>query len=94
MENHNPPRAGELCAMCPSPGLIARRRKHFGRDVWHFDCALAVEVLAKGSGIFVKCSGLNGACCVEDGNDVFVGSPEISSFNDFLETTLGYLGLK
>ena len=94
MENHNPPRAGELCATCPNPDLIARRRKHFGRDVWHFDSALAVEVLAKDSGILIKCSGLNGFCCVDDGNDVFVGSPDINSLKDFLETTLSYLGLK
>lgn len=94
MENHNPPRAGELSTKCPNPDLVACRRKHFGRDVWHFECAQAVEVFAKDSGIYIKCSGLNGSCCVEDGNDVFVGSPNINSFKDFLETTLSYLGLK
>lgn len=94
MENHDPPRAGELNTRCPNPGLMAQRRKHFGRDVWHFECAQAVEVFVKDSGIFIKCSQLDGYCCVEDGQDVFVGSPEINSFKDFLETTLGYLGLK
>jgi hypothetical protein len=94
MENHNPPRAGEVSAMCPNPELIARTRKHFGRDVWHFDCAQAVEVLAKESGILIKCSGLNGFCCVDDGNDFFVGSPDVNSLKVFLETTLSYLGLK
>jgi hypothetical protein len=94
MENQNPPRAGKLCALCPNPDLTACRRKHFGRDVWHFDCAQAVEVLAKDSGILIRCSGLNGFCCVDDGNDVFVGSPDINPLKDFLATTLSYFGLK
>jgi len=94
MENQNPPRAGDLSPTCPNPDLIACRRKHFGRDVWHFECAQAVEAFTKDSGIFIKCSVLDGFCCVEDGNDVFVGSPDIKSFRDFLETTLRYLGLK
>ena len=94
MENHNPPRTGRLSAMCPNPDLIASKRKHFGREVWHFECAQAVEVLAKDSGIFIKCSGLKGFCCVDDGNDFFVGSPDVNSLKDFLQTTLGYLGLK
>jgi len=94
MENHNPPRSGELSATCPNPDLVAFRRKHFGRDVWHFECPQAVEVFAKDSGIVIKCSGLDGFCCVEDGEDIFVGSPNINSFKDFLETTLSYLGLK
>ena len=94
MENDDPPRAGKISAMCPNPELIACRRKHFGREVWHFECAQAVEVLAKGRGISIKCSGLDGFCCVDDGNDVFVGSPEINSIKGFLETTLNYLGLK
>ena len=45
-------------------------------------------------GIVIKCSGLDGFCCVEDGKDVFVGSPDINPLKDFLETTLNYLGLK
>ena len=92
MENSNPPRAGEISATCPNPDSIARRRKHFGRYVWHFECAHAVEVLAKEGGILIKCSGLNRFCCVDDGKDVFVGSPEINLLKDFLETTFGYLG--
>ena len=31
---------------------------------------------------------------VEDGKDVFVGSPDINPYKDFLETTMSYLGLK
>ena len=45
-------------------------------------------------GIVIKCSGLDKFCCVEDGEDVFVGSPDINPFKDFLETTMSYLGLK
>jgi hypothetical protein len=94
MENQNPPRTGDFGAACPNPDLIAHRRKHFGRDVWHFECEQAVEVFAKDRGIVVKCSLINGLCCVEDGNDVFVGSPNINTLKDFLEATLNYLGLK
>jgi len=94
MENDNPPRAGGLGATCPNPDLVACRRTHFGREVWHFECAQAVEVFTMDKGIFVNCSGLNGLCCVEDGKDVFVGSPEINPLKDFLETTLTYLGLR
>ena len=94
MENDNPPRAGEISATCPKPDSIARRRKHFGRDVWYFECPYAVEVLAKEGGILIKCSGRNEFCSVDDGTDVFVGSPGINSLKNFLETTLGYLGLK
>jgi hypothetical protein len=94
MENDNPPRAGELSATCPNPDLVSCRRTHFGREVWHFECAQAVEVFAMNRGIVIKCSGLDGFCCVEDGKDVFVGSPDINPLKDFLETTLSYLGLK
>lgn len=94
MENDDPPRAGELGATCPNPDLLACKRTHFGREVWHFECAQAVEVSARDKGIVIKCSGLGGICCVEDGKDVFVGSPSINPFKNFLETTLGYLGLK
>lgn len=94
MENQNPPRAGELSATCPNPDLIACGRRHFGRNVWYFECNHAVELFAKDSGILIKCSRLDGICSVEDGNDVFVGSPDINSVKDFLQTTLRYLGLK
>ncbi len=94
MGKRGPPRAGDVNALCPNPGLTACRRKHFGRNVWYFECTKAVEVLAKDSGIYIKCSGLDRFCCVDDGDDVFVGSPGINSLKDFLETTLGYLGLK
>jgi hypothetical protein len=94
MMDINPPRAGELCTDCPNPDLIAHRRTHFGREVWHFECTQAVEVFAVDRGIYVNCSGLNGCCCVEDGKDVFVGSPEINPLKNFLDTTLNYLGLK
>lgn len=91
---HIPPRAGEISATCPNPDSIARRGKHFGRDVWHFECPHAVEVLAKEGGILIKCSGLHGFCRVDDGNDVFVGSPKINLLKDFLETTISYLGFR
>ena len=94
MENQNPPRAGQLSPACPNPDLIACRRKHFGRNVWHFECAQAVELFTKDSGILIKCSSLNEICFVEDGKDVFVGPPDINSIKTFLETTLSYLGLK
>lgn len=94
MDNHKPPRTSELCATCPNPDLIACQRSHFGREVWHFECPRAVEVLARDRGIVIQCSGLEGFCCVEDGKEVFVGSPDINPFKDFLETTLNYLGLK
>ena len=67
---------------------------HFGREVWHFECPMAVEVVARDHGIMIKCAGLDGACRIEDGETMFVGSPEINPFKGFLETTLGYLGLK
>jgi len=99
MENSNPPRAGELSATCRNPGLIASRRTHFGRRVWHFECAQAVEVFAMDirygqRGIIIKCSESDKFCSVEDGKDVFVGSPDINPYKDFLETTMSYLGLK
>ena len=95
MESNSPPRAGEISATCPNPDLVACRRTHFGREVWHFECAQAVEVsVMYSAGIVIKCSGLDGFCCVEDGEDVFVDSPDISSFKAFLETTMSYLGLK
>ena len=81
MENDNPPRAGEISATCPNPDLVACRRAHFGREVWHFECAQAVEVSAGDRGIVIKCCGLDGFCCVEEGKDVFVGSPDINPFN-------------
>lgn len=94
MESDGPPRAGGLSATCPNPDLAACRRTHFGREVWHFECAQAVEVSAMDRGIVIKCSGLDKFCCVEDGEDVFVDSPDINPFKDFLETTMSYLGLK
>ena len=95
MESDSPPRAGGLSATCPNPDLVACRRTQFGREVWHFECAQAVEVSAMyRTGIVIKCSGLDKFCCVEDGEDVFVGSPDINPFKDFLETTMSYLGLK
>lgn len=94
MENEHPPRAGEISATCPNPDSTARRRKHFGSDVWYFECAYAVEVRAREGGILIKCSGCDGFCSVDDGINVFVGSPEINPLKSFLETTLGYLGLK
>jgi len=59
-----------------------------------FECAQAAEVSAGDRGIVIKCCGLDGFCCVEEGKDVFVGSPDINPFKDFLETTLSYLGFK
>lgn len=94
MNKGHPPRAGELNNGCPNPDLVATRRNHFGRDVWHFECVHAVEVVAKDRGIVIRCAGSDGYCCVEDGMDIFVGSPEINPLKDFLETTLNYLGLK
>lgn len=93
MEKPIPPRAGELSAKCPNPDLIASGWKHFGRDVWRFECDQAVELFVKDSGIRIKCSRLDAFCPVEDGRDVFVGSPEINSVKNFLQTTLSYLGL-
>jgi hypothetical protein len=92
--NDNPPRAGEICATCPNSDLVAAKKAHFGRQVWHFECSQAIELYAKDSGIVIKCSGLDGPCCVENSRDVFVGSPDINPLKEFLETTLGYLGLK
>lgn len=94
MTKGHPPCAGEVSARCPNPDLVASRRNHFGREVWHFECPKAVEVFAKDRGIVIKCAGFDGYCCVEDGKDIFVGSPDINPFKDFLETTLSYLGLK
>lgn len=73
---------------------MAGKRLHFGREVWHFECPLAVEVVARDRGITIKCAGLDDACSVEDGERIFVGSPEINPFKGFLETTLNYFGLK
>ena len=92
--NDDPPRAGELCATCPNPDLVAVRKVHFGNKVWHFECSYAIEVHAQDSGILIRCSGLDGPCRVENNQDVFVGSPDINPLKEFLETTLGYLGLK
>ena len=83
MESNSPPRAGEISATCPNPDLVACRRTQ----------AVEVSVMYS-AGIVIKCSGLDGFCCVEDGEDVFVDSPDISSFKAFLETTMSYLGLK
>ena len=89
-----PPSTAELGTACPKPDLVAGKRLHFGREVWHFECPLAVEVVARDRGITIKCAGLDGSCCIENGETIFVGSPEINPFKGFLETTLNYLGLK
>lgn len=94
MDAKNPPRAGDLCASCPNPDLVACRRRHFGREVWYFECAQAVEVFATDKGIVIKCAESDGFCCLEDSKEIFVGSPGINLFKEFLETTLSYLGLK
>ena len=94
MADPNPPCASNICVTCPNPDLIACRGKHFGRDVWLFECEQAAEVFVKEKGIVIKCSGTDALCCVEDGKDIFVGSPKINRLRNFLETTLSYLGLK
>ena len=94
MEHPSPLYASSLCVTCPNPDLIACRGKHFGRDVWLFECEQAAEVFVKDKGIVIKCSGTGEFCCVEDGRDAFVGAPKVNSLRDFLETTLDYLGLK
>ncbi len=94
MEEQPPPSAGDFCTACPRPELSACKSRHFGREVWHIDCPDAVEVFAKGQGIAIKCAHTGEPCCIEDGQDVFVGSPSLNPIKDFLETTLGYLGLK
>lgn len=94
MADPNPLYASNICVTCPNPDLIACRSKHFGRDVWLFECEQAAEVFVRDKGIIIKCSGTNDSCCVEDGKDVFVGSPKINRSRNFLETTLIYLGLK
>lgn len=55
---------------------------------------MAVELVARDRGITIKCAGLDDTCRIEDGETIFVGSPEINPFKGFFETTLGYLGLK
>ena len=94
MSHDNPPCASEICSTCPNPELVAARKSHFGRIVWHFECNQAVEFYAQDSGIVIKCAELDGPCCVENSRDIFVGSPDINPLKEFFETTMEYLGFK
>ena len=94
MSNDTPPRAGDICPSCPNPDIFATRKGHFGRSVWSFECPQVIELYVKNSGIVIKCSGLDGPCCVEDNWDFFVSSPTLNPLKDFFEATLEYLRIK
>ena len=94
IDKGTPPRTGQINARCPHPNLVPVLRTHFGCAVWQFECSEAVEVFARDEGIYIKCAALDGACCIEDGKTVFVGSPAINPFKGFLETTLNYFRMK
>lgn len=94
MNECHPPLAGDINSECPNPDMVATRRSHFGHGVWQFECPHADEVYATEKGIVIRCAVSNSYCCVDDGKEIFVSSPEISPLKDFLETTLNYLGLK
>jgi hypothetical protein len=91
MAYQQPPRAGEISAQCPNPDMVAQSKDHFGNAAWDFACRHALELYVKDSGIQIKCSVLNGPCCVENSRDVFVNSSSADPLKSFFETTLKYL---
>lgn len=94
MTEKTPPLAGSICPTCPNPDIVAVRNVRFGTATWDFECHQAIEVYVQDSGISIKCSTLDGPCCVENGRDVFVNSPTVDPLRSFFDTTLKYLGIK
>lgn len=92
--SNKPPSAVQLCARCPNPGIVARRKDHFGKGAWEFECGHARELHVSGAGIVIGCDALNEACCVDDGQNIFVNAQSALPLRDFLEASLRYLGLK
>lgn len=88
------PCAAQICVHCPNPKIIARFKDHFGKSAWEFDCEHAKELHISGKGIVIGCDALNDACCVDDGQNVFVNSQAVLPLRGFFEATLHYLRLK
>ncbi|HEC30355.1 MAG TPA: hypothetical protein ENI65_12295 [Gammaproteobacteria bacterium] len=57
---------------------------------WEFECNFAEEVSLESGKIAIHCSELAGKCCVDNGMDYFVNSPQISPLKSFLETSMKY----
>ena len=88
------PSAAQFCTRCPNPDIVARRKDHFGKSTWEFDCEFAKELHVTGKGIVISCEALNSACCVDNGQDTFVNSQAVLSLREFFEASLRYLRLK
>jgi len=90
MVKETAPTTADINKNCPAPGLIAKRKDHFGRVAWEFECIYAKEVSLESGKIAIHCSERAGKCCVDNGKDYFVNSQQISPLKSFLETSMKY----